>query len=145
MILVQEEDFSVAHEYQCLNDSSLDGAIVTFVGKVRDMMDGYLTGLTLEHYPGMTEKALTAIVDEAKQRWVLTNVRVIHRVGMLDVGDQIVFVGVTSGHRKAAFEACEFIMDHLKTRAPFWKKERFCEKERWVDAKESDKTQAKRW
>lgn len=146
MISIQQEDFSVATEHQRLDDCHGDGAIVTFVGKVRDMnLGSHVTALTLEHYPGMTEKALSAIIDEAKQRWSLTHVRVIHRVGLLETGEKIVFVGVTSGHRKAAFEACEFIMDYLKTRAPFWKKERIEQGERWIEAKESDSTEAQRW
>lgn len=146
VISVQHDDFSVASEYQRLNDCNSDGALVTFVGKVRDLDLGrHVTGLTLEHYPGMTEKALCAIADEAKQRWSLTNVRVIHRVGRLDIGDQIVFIGVSSAHRKAAFEACEFIMDYLKTRAPFWKKERVVGGEHWVEAKDSDTAEAARW
>lgn len=146
MISVQQEDFSVANEYASLNDCARDGAIVTFVGKVRDMnLGSHVLGLSLEYYPGMTEKALNAISDEAKLRWPLTYVRVIHRVGALNLGDQIVFVGVTSEHRKAAFEACEFIMDYLKTRAPFWKKERLVDSERWVEAKESDRTSVERW
>lgn len=146
MISIQQEDFSVATEHQRLDDCHGDGAIVTFVGKVRDMnLGSQVTALTLEHYPGMTEKALSAIIDEAKQRWSLTHVRVIHRVGLLEIGEKIVFVGVTSGHRKAAFEACEFIMDYLKTRAPFWKKERIEQGERWIEAKESDSTEAQRW
>lgn len=146
MISVQHQDFSVAQEYARLNDNHGDGAVVTFVGKVRDMNLGdNVTGLTLEHYPGMTEKSLTDICEQAKARWPLTYVRVIHRVGALDIGDQIVFVGVSSAHRKAAFEACEFIMDYLKTQAPFWKKERLTAQERWVEARESDQEAAKRW
>ena len=146
MISVQHEDFSLAEEYQRLNDSDSDGAIVTFIGKVRDMNLGdNVTGLTLEHYPGMTEESLNEIVLQAKHRWPLTHIRVIHRVGALNIGDQIVFVGVTSAHRNAAFEACEFIMDYLKPRAPFWKKERLNNDERWVEARESDDTAANRW
>ncbi|MBV7297591.1 molybdopterin synthase catalytic subunit MoaE [Enterovibrio paralichthyis] len=146
MISVQVDDFSVAEEYARLNDCHGDGAVVTFVGKVRDMNLGdNVTGLTLEHYPGMTEKSLTEICEQAKSRWPLTYVRVIHRVGALDIGDQIVFVGVSSAHRNAAFEACEFIMDYLKTRAPFWKKERLVDDERWVEVRDSDQDAAKRW
>ena len=106
MISVQHDDFSVAEEYQWLNDNASDGAVVTFVGKVRDMNLGdNVTGLTLEHYPGMTEKSLEEICNDAKARWPLGKVRVIHRVGALNLGDQIVFVGVSSAHRKAAFDA----------------------------------------
>ncbi len=123
MISVQFEDFSVAEEYAKLAEGTDAGAVVTFIGKVRDFNQGEaVTGLSLEHYPGMTEKSLEEIVVQACERWPLLQTRVIHRVGDLDLGDQIVFVGVSSAHRGAAFQACEFIMDYLKTRAPFWKK-----------------------
>ena len=146
MISVQFDDFSVADEYAALSQGTEAGAVVTFIGKVRDFNQGdSVTGLSLEHYPGMTEKSLAAIVDEAKTRWPLLKVRVIHRVGDLALGDQIVFVGVTSAHRGAAFQACEFIMDYLKTRAPFWKKEQTPEESRWVDARETDTSAADRW
>lgn len=124
-VSVQIEDFSVDQEYQRLSEGTAAGAVVTFIGKVRDMNLGdNVIGLHLEHYPGMTEKSLSDICDEAEARWPLLGVRVIHRVGDMDSGDQIVFVGVSSAHRGAAFDACEFIMDYLKTKAPFWKKER---------------------
>ncbi|HIF9504889.1 TPA: molybdopterin synthase catalytic subunit MoaE [Photobacterium damselae] len=146
MISVQFEDFSVADEYEKLAQGTEVGAVVTFIGKVRDFNQGdSVTGLSLEHYPGMTEKALSEIVEQARARWPLLQVRVIHRVGDLDLGDQIVFVGVSSAHRGASFEACEFIMDYLKTRAPFWKKEQTPEENRWVDARESDTSAADRW
>ncbi len=146
MISIQEEDFCVAKEYQHLNESARDGAVVTFVGKVREMnLGSRVTGLFLEHYPGMTETSLKHIVDQSRMRWPLTRVRVIHRIGALELGDQIVFIGVSCAHRKAAFEACEFIMDYLKTSAPFWKKERLIDTERWVEAKESDTLSAQRW
>ncbi|HIF9253357.1 molybdopterin synthase catalytic subunit MoaE [Photobacterium damselae subsp. damselae] len=146
MISVQFEDFSVADEYEKLAQGTEAGAVVTFIGKVRDFNQGdSVTGLSLEHYPGMTEKALSEIVEQARARWPLLQVRVIHRVGDLDLGDQIVFVGVSSAHRGASFEACEFIMDYLKTRAPFWKKEQTSEESRWVDARESDTSAADRW
>ncbi|BAX53648.1 TPA: molybdopterin synthase catalytic subunit MoaE [Photobacterium damselae] len=146
MISVQFEDFSVADEYEKLAQGTEAGAVVTFIGKVRDFNQGdSVTGLSLEHYPGMTEKALSEIVEQARARWPLLQVRVIHRVGDLDLGDQIVFVGVSSAHRGASFEACEFIMDYLKTRAPFWKKEQTPEENRWVDARESDTSAADRW
>ncbi|EPA8653162.1 TPA: molybdopterin synthase catalytic subunit MoaE [Photobacterium damselae] len=146
MISVQFEDFSVADEYEKLAQGTEAGAVVTFIGKVRDFNQGdSVTGLSLEHYPGMTEKALSEIVEQARARWPLLQVRVIHRVGDLDLGDQIVFVGVSSAHRGASFEACEFIMDYLKTRAPFWKKEQTPEESRWVDARESDTSAADRW
>ncbi|UJF18700.1 molybdopterin synthase catalytic subunit MoaE [Vibrio sp. SS-MA-C1-2] len=146
MISVQEHDFFIADEYQRLADSNSVGAVVTFVGKVRDFNQGDdVKGMRLEHYPGMTEKALEEIVIEAEKRWPLLETRVIHRVGDLDLGDQIVFVGISSAHRDAAFAACEFIMDYLKTRAPFWKKERISEGSRWVEAKDSDDQAAERW
>ena len=145
-VSVQHPDFDVGTEYQYLAQGSAAGAVVTFVGKVRDMNLGdNVTGLTLEHYPGMTEKSLLSICDQAEQRWPLLAVRVIHRVGDLDIGDQIVYVGVSSAHRQAAFEACEFIMDYLKTQAPFWKKERTTSQTRWVESRESDHDAAKRW
>ncbi|WP_394144449.1 molybdopterin synthase catalytic subunit MoaE [Vibrio atypicus] len=145
-VSVQVEDFSVGAEYEALAEGSAAGAVVTFIGKVRDMNLGdNVTGLSLEHYPGMTEKALAEICDQAEQRWPLLNVRVIHRVGDLDIGDQIVFVGVSSAHRGAAFEACEFVMDYLKTKAPFWKKERTTEATRWVESRDSDAKAAERW
>jgi len=145
-VSVQVEDFSVGAEYEALAEGTAAGAVVTFIGKVRDMNLGdNVTGLSLEHYPGMTEKALAEICDQAEQRWPLLNVRVIHRVGHLDIGDQIVFVGVSSAHRGAAFEACEFVMDYLKTKAPFWKKERTTEATRWVESRDSDAKAAERW
>lgn len=127
-VSVQIEDFSVEQEYQRLSEGAAAGAVVTFVGKVRDMNLGdNVIGLHLEHYPGMTEKSLSDICDQAESRWPLLGVRVIHRVGDMDSGDQIVFVGVSSAHRGAAFDACEFIMDYLKTQAPFWKKRAYDE------------------
>ncbi|MEZ8824937.1 molybdopterin synthase catalytic subunit MoaE [Vibrio sp. 10N.261.55.A7] len=145
-VSVQASDFSVADEYESLAEGSQSGAVVTFIGKVRDMNLGdNVTGLSLEHYPGMTEKALLEICDQAESRWPLLKLRVIHRIGDLDIGDQIVFVGVSSAHRGAAFEACEFIMDYLKTKAPFWKKERTTETTRWVESRDSDTKAAERW
>ncbi|GLT14226.1 molybdopterin guanine dinucleotide biosynthesis protein MoaE [Vibrio algivorus] len=146
MVSVQFEDFDIGIEYQQLAQGSDAGAVVTFVGKVRDMNLGdSVTGLSLEHYPGMTERSLIQICEQAKSRWPLLNIRVIHRVGDLDLGDQIVFVGVSSAHRNAAFEACEFVMDYLKTQAPFWKKERTTEEVRWVESRDSDAKAADRW
>ncbi|KXI23690.1 molybdopterin synthase catalytic subunit MoaE [Photobacterium sanguinicancri] len=146
MISVQEADFSVAEEYERLAQGTSAGAVVTFIGKVRDFNQGDdVTGLSLEHYPGMTEKSLEEIVEQANARWPLIATRVIHRVGDLELGDQIVFVGVSSAHRGAAFQACEFIMDYLKTQAPFWKKERTAEATRWVDARDTDTSAADRW
>lgn len=145
-VSVQVEDFNVGDEYQALAKSNASGAVVTFVGKVRDMNLGDdVIGLSLEHYPGMTEKALAEICNEAEQRWSLEGIRVIHRVGDMNTGDQIVFVGVASAHRGASFEACEFVMDYLKTKAPFWKKERTTESTRWVDSRDSDAKAAERW
>ncbi len=145
-VSVIEEDFSVADEYSQLAEGTSAGAVTMFSGKVRDMNLGdNVTGLSLEHYPGMTEKALSDICQQAIDRWPLQKVRVIHRIGDLDIGDQIVFVGVTSAHRGASFESCEFIMDFLKTKAPFWKKERTTEEHRWVDSRDSDHKAASRW
>ena len=122
------------------------GALVTFVGYVRDLNLGEQVGsLFLEHYPGMTERSLQRIVDEAHERWPLQRVRVVHRVGALQVAEPIVFVGVASAHRQAAFEACAFLMDYLKTRAPFWKREQTSSGERWVQGRESDQLAASRW
>ncbi|MTI15429.1 molybdopterin synthase catalytic subunit MoaE [Sansalvadorimonas verongulae] len=146
MISVQAEDFDVAAEYDALRQSSGTGAVVMFSGLVRDMNLGdTVGGLYLEHYPGMTEKSLETIVNEAKKRWPLDELRVIHRVGQLDISDQIVFVGAASAHRQAAFDACQFLMDYLKTRAPFWKREQTTDGERWVEARDSDAQAAERW
>jgi len=144
---VQIEDFCLATEYQNLRQASHGtaqetGAIVTFSGLVREFSPtGTSSTLTLQHYPGMTEKVLDNIEASARERWSLGKVCIIHRVGELVPGDQIVFVGVTSKHRKAAFEAAQYIMDLLKTQAPFWKKEG----EKWVEAKESDQRSAQHW
>jgi molybdopterin synthase catalytic subunit len=120
--------------------------VVGFVGYVRDYNDGQeVAGMTLEHYPGMTEKALAGIVEQAGQRWPLIGVEIVHRVGHLQPGEPIVFVGTASSHRQAAFDACNFIMDYLKTRAPFWKREDTPEGARWVDGRDSDQTAARRW
>lgn len=147
LISVQEADFSVEHEVNLLRaQSKRVGAIATFSGLVRDINDGeHVNTLFLEHYPGMTEKSLDDIATQAFARWPLLGVRIIHRVGLLQPTDNIVFVGVSSEHRGDAFAACAFIMDYLKTSAPFWKKEQTPEGERWVDAKESDEMERKRW
>ncbi|WP_144395331.1 molybdopterin synthase catalytic subunit MoaE [Pleionea sediminis] len=147
MIRVTEDDFNVADEYRALiNDNGKDGAVVFFVGLVRDMNQGSkILNLQLEHYPAMTEKALQRIVEQAKSRWQLGRVKLIHRIGSLSINDQIVFVGVTSQHREASFQAAQFIMDYLKTEAPFWKKERTPEGERWVDANDKDTEAKSRW
>jgi molybdopterin synthase catalytic subunit len=122
------------------------GAVASFIGVVRDRNEGdHVAEMTLEHYPGMTEKALEKIVAEARSRWDIYDALVVHRVGILKPGDQIVLVVVTGAHRGEAFEACEFLMDYLKTRAPFWKKERTPDGARWVEARESDDAAADRW
>lgn len=146
-VSVQSEDFDPGVETDALSSGRRDvGAIATFTGLVRDANDGSgVAAMTLEHYPGMTEAALAEIVAEAEGRWPLLGVRVIHRFGRLEPGARIVFVGVASAHRGAAFAACEFIMDYLKTRAPFWKKEETPEGGRWVDAREIDDHAAERW
>ncbi|MAL83352.1 molybdopterin synthase catalytic subunit MoaE [Idiomarina abyssalis] len=144
-VRVQQEDFDLATEYQRLAQNKQCGAVVTFTGLVRDSAEGGLRGLELEHYPGMTEKALTDIVEEAQKRWDLRGVTVIHRVGYLSLNEQIVMVAVASGHRQAAFSAASFIMDYLKTQAPFWKKEHTEEGEHWVEAKQSDQQAAEQW
>ena len=144
---VQTGDFDIGDEIARLRaaDRSV-GAITSFVGTVRDVNDAApISGMTLEHYPGMTEAALDDIIGEARQRFDIRDALVIHRVGALVPGDQIVLVVVTSAHRGAAFDACEFIIDWLKTRAPFWKKERLPDGERWVEARSSDDEAAQRW
>ena len=146
-ILVQSEDFNLGAEVDALRQGNATiGAIASFVGLVRDINDGSgVSTLTLEHYPSMTLKALVGIVDQAKARWNVIDATVIHRVGELKPADQIVLVVVASGHRGDAFQACEFIMDFLKTRAPFWKKEASPQGERWVEARESDEVASSRW
>lgn len=146
-VRIQEQDFDVSSELATLRAGDTRvGAVATFTGLVREVNDAaQVSTLTLEHYPGMTEKALAQIVDDAKQRWDIYDALVIHRVGPLKPGDQIVFVAVTSAHRGESFAACQFIMDYLKTRAPFWKKEQTPEGERWVEARASDEDAAARW
>jgi molybdopterin synthase catalytic subunit len=146
-IVVQEADFDAGSELESLapGDARV-GAVASFIGRVRATDDNCAIGaLSLEHYPAMTRKALERIVEEAKIRWDVRDAIVIHRVGRLLPGDRIVFVAVASGHRGDAFSACEFIMDFLKTRAPFWKREETPEGERWVEAKETDDAAADRW
>jgi molybdopterin synthase catalytic subunit len=147
MISVQAEDFDQAQEYRALRDSDTGtGAIVTFTGLVRDQGDrAGVTGLYLEHYPGMTEQVIQGLVAEAARRWNIQRARVIHRVGHLTLSDQIVFVGVCSAHREDAFAACAFLMDALKTSAPFWKKEITDQGEHWVEQKTSDIERAEAW
>jgi molybdopterin synthase catalytic subunit len=146
-VRVQTEDFDVAREIALLRASTRDiGAVATFIGTVRDINDdASVTALTLEHYPGMTENALEDIVAESKRRFDIRDVTVVHRVGELKPGDQIVLVVVTSAHRGEAFDACRFVMDYLKTRAPFWKKETTPGGTRWVEARASDDEAAARW
>jgi molybdopterin synthase catalytic subunit len=146
-VRIQEADFDLGAELAALRagDTRI-GALASFVGLVRDINDGsHVSEMTLEHYPGMTEKALEEIVTEAKSRWDIYGALVIHRVGPLQPCDQIVLVAVTSAHRGEAFASCEFIMDYLKTRAPFWKREATPEGARWVDARDSDDSAATRW
>jgi molybdopterin synthase catalytic subunit len=146
-ISVQRASFDLGAEVDAIRQGRTDvGAVASFVGLARDMNDGSgVAAMTLEHYPGMTEKALAALVDDACARWTLLDVTVIHRVGRLLPGDPIVLVAVAASHRGEAFAACEFIMDFLKTRAPFWKKEETPDGERWVDARASDDAAAARW
>ena len=146
-VRVQTADFDIGAEIARLREGDRGiGAIASFIGTVRDVNDAAaITGMTLEHYPGMTEAALDEIVADARGRFDIRDALVIHRVGALAPGDQIVLVAVTSAHRGAAFDACEFVMDALKTRAPFWKKERLPDGERWVEARASDDEAARRW
>ncbi|TCS36041.1 molybdopterin synthase subunit MoaE [Paucimonas lemoignei] len=146
-IRIQTEDFDLSAEVSRLRASQPQvGAVVAFVGTVRDMNEGTIVaGMELEHYPGMTEKSLEVIVGQARARWDIVDALVIHRVGPLKPLDQIVLVAVTSKHRGEAFAACEFIMDYLKTQAPFWKKEQTPEGARWVDARVTDDQALARW
>ncbi|MFQ6574574.1 molybdopterin synthase catalytic subunit MoaE [Pseudomonas sp. UM16] len=146
-VRVQNQAFDPGVEVNAMHAANVGvGAVVGFVGYVRDFNDGQdVAGMLLEHYPGMTEKALAKIVVEAEQRWPLLKVEVLHRIGALEPGEPIVFVGVASAHRQAAFDACNFIMDYLKTRAPFWKKEQTGDGPRWVEGKQSDEDAAGRW
>ena len=150
-ISVQEKDFDVGEEYRQLQSGNASiggniGGIATFTGQVRDLVDNPLKFMRLEHYPGMTEKSLQQTAEKAEQRWPTITIRIVHRIGDLAPGEQIVFVGVSSAHRDAAFAACEFIMDILKTSAPFWKKEHHVNgASDWVDAKETDQQRAESW
>ena len=146
-IRVQAQAFDPGAEVNALHAANLGiGAVVSFVGYVRDFNDGReVAGMFLEHYPGMTEKALGKIVAQAHERWPLLGLEVLHRVGALEPGEPIVFVGVTSAHRQAAFDACNFVMDYLKTQAPFWKKENTADGPRWVEGRASDHAAAERW
>ncbi len=146
-VRIQSEDFDAGREIAALRRGNpAIGAIASFIGVVRDVNDGErVAEMTLEHYPGMTEKSIAGIIDQAKSRWSVFDALVVHRVGWLRPLDQIVLVVVTGAHRGDVFAACEFIMDYLKTRAPFWKKEQTVEGERWVEARASDDIAAQRW
>ena len=145
-VIVQAKDFDLTTEVNLARSKNPQiGAIVSFVGTVRDLQSETLKSLTLEHYPEMTEKSLESIVIKARSRWELENITIIHRVGKLLISDQIVLVIVTSKHRQEAFDSCNFIMDYLKTDAPFWKKESSDKEEKWVDSNSNDKKQKKRW
>lgn len=146
-VRVQAEDFDAGAEISRMRHARPDiGAVAAFIGQVRDLNQGdSVSAMTLEHYPGMTEKMLESIVAQAKSRWDIFDALVIHRIGTLQPLDQIVLVVVTGAHRGEAFTACEFVMDYLKTEAPFWKKEKTAEGERWVDARTSDDVAKQRW
>lgn len=151
-IFIQEQDFSIEKECSAMRAQHKDiGALATFTGLVREMDDGVssarqsVSSLYLEHYPGMTEKNLQEIADQAGQRWPVLDVVIIHRIGELKLAEQIVFVGVSSMHREAAFAACAFIMDYLKTKAAFWKKSNTENDGYWVEAKESDTKATEKW
>ncbi len=146
-VSIQVEDFNLALEVETLrqNDKRI-GAICTFTGTVRDRNDGLtVSTMELEHYPGMTEKAIEVMIDEAVKRFDIYGARVVHRIGLLHPLDQVVMVAVTSAHRGASFKACEFLMDYLKTQAPFWKKEQTPEGARWVDARVTDDAALAKW
>ncbi|MDE2092831.1 MAG: molybdopterin synthase catalytic subunit MoaE [Burkholderiales bacterium] len=146
-VTVQTADFDLGAEVAALRagDPAV-GAVASFIGTVRDRNDGQgVSSMELEHYPGMTERAIEAMIDEAQRRFDLRGARVIHRVGLLQPGDQIMMVAVACAHRGQAFQACEFLMDYLKTQAPFWKKEQTPEGARWVDARSSDDAALARW
>ena len=147
MIRIQTEDFDPGHEIESITAGRKDvGGIASFVGIVRDSDgDGDITAMTLEHYPGMTEKQLAALENEARKRWSLQGCLIIHRVGRLLPGDRIVLCAATSSHRDAAFEACAYLMDWLKTKAPFWKLEEVGDQSSWVAAKDTDEAAAAKW
>ena len=147
-ISIQTQDFDLTAELALLRGNRTDiGAITSFVGLVREMEAGnsHVSSMTLEHYPGMTEKALATILQQASERWRVIDATIIHRVGVLQAAEQIVLVMVASAHRADAFAACEFIMDYLKTEAPFWKKEKTANGEHWVEAKVTDDVARARW
>ena len=146
-VSIQADDFDLGAEVAALREADAGvGAVAAFVGTVRDRNDGAgVASMELEHYPGMTERSIEALIDAAMQRFDIRAVRVIHRIGVLMPQDQIVLVAVTSSHRGAAFQACEFLMDYLKTQAPFWKKEQTPDGARWVDARSTDDAASARW
>ncbi|MDA3978764.1 MULTISPECIES: molybdopterin synthase catalytic subunit MoaE [Gallibacterium] len=145
-ISVQTDPFDQQHIYRWASELAETGATVIFIGKVRDMNLGdAVSGLYLEHYPAMTEKALREIAEQAAQRWELQRIYIVHRVGQLYTGDEIVAVAVSSAHRGNAYQANEFIMDYLKVKAPFWKKETTPEGDRWLDSRHSDEQAAEKW
>ena len=146
-VSIQADDFDLGAEVAALREGDAGvGAVAAFVGTVRDRNDGAgVASMELEHYPGMTERSIEGLIDTAMQRFDIRAVRVIHRVGLLMPQDQIVLVAVTSSHRGAAFQACEFLMDYLKTQAPFWKKEQTPDGARWVDARSTDDAASARW
>ena len=143
-IIVQTEDFDLTTEVELVKSTNSSiGAVVSFIGTVRDLTGESLVSLNLEHYPGMTEKSLSSIADKARKKWEIESITIIHRVGTLGIGDQIVLVITSSKHRQAAFDSCNYIMDFLKTDAPFWKKEVSDKEEKWVGKRESDEEQKK--
>jgi len=146
-VSIQTQDFNLAAEVDALKkDDKRVGAVCTFTGTVRDRNDGlHVSSMELEHYPGMTEKAIEAMIDEALRRFDIFAARIVHRVGLLQPLDQVVLVAVSSAHRGESFKACEFLMDYLKTQAPFWKKEQTPEGERWVDARVTDDAALAKW
>jgi molybdopterin synthase catalytic subunit len=144
-VSVQTEDFDLNKELSEMPDNSSTGAIVSFIGKVRDLDNNTLSKMTLEHYPGMTERSLLSITEDACKKWDLHDIVIIHRIGSLLVGDNIVLVIINSRHRKNAFNACEFIMDYLKTSAPFWKKEETPTSNSWVTSNQKDYNALSKW
>ena len=145
-IVIQTKDFDLTTEVELIKSAhSRTGAVVSFIGTVRDLASESLMSLKIEHYPGMTEKSLTSIAQTAREKWELESITIIHRVGTLSIGDQIVLVITSSKHRQEAFDSCNYIMDYLKTDAPFWKKEASDKEEKWVINRSSDEKQKNRW
>ena len=145
-IVIQTKDFDLTTEVELIKSAHPStGAVVSFIGTVRDLASESLISLKIEHYPGMTEKSLTSIAQTAREKWELESITIIHRVGTLSIGDQIVLVITSSKHRQEAFDSCNYIMDFLKTDAPFWKKEASDKEEKWVINRSSDEKQKNRW